>query len=64
MSDRDRFYENPKSEASRKKRSSTFAVVCLLIASLAVVILVTLIGSIVSSGGNWLSWELLTGGHR
>ena len=64
MSDRDRFYENPKSEASRKKRSSTFAVVCLLIASLAVVILVTLIGSIVSSGGNWLSWELLTGVHR
>ncbi|MEM7453118.1 MAG: PstA family ABC transporter permease [Planctomycetota bacterium] len=64
MNERKQFYENPRSEENRKKKSNAFATVCLLIASLAVVILVTLIGSIVASGGNWLSWELLTGVHR
>ncbi len=58
------YYSNPKNESGRKSKSNAFALVCLIISSLAVVILVTLLGTIFISGGNWLSWEFLTGNHK
>lgn len=58
------FYSNPKSESSRTFRSSMFAVVCLAISSLAVVILVTLLATILISGASWLSWDFISGVHQ
>lgn len=58
------FYSNPKPESGRKLKSNVFAIVCLAISSLAVVILVTLLATIFLSGGSWLSWDFLKGVHR
>ncbi len=44
------YYSNPKDENARSRKSSVFASICLLISSLAVVILVTLLGTIFFSG--------------
>ena len=58
------YYSNPRSEKNRKAKSGVFAIVCLIVSSLAVVILVTLLGTILISGGNWINWEFLSGVHR
>ena len=50
MSQNDNFYSNPKAESTRKFTSSVFAMACLIVSSLAVVILVTLLATIVISG--------------
>ena len=47
---REKYYSRPKDEAGRTKRSQMFAIVCLIISSFAVVILVTLLGTILISG--------------
>ena len=58
------YYSNPRNESRRSQKSGLFALVCLVISSLAVVILVTLLGTIILSGGSWLSWEFFTGVHK
>ena len=45
-----KFYSNAKDENWRKRRSNAFAITCLAISSLTVVILVTLLGTILLSG--------------
>jgi phosphate transport system permease protein len=52
-----------RSEARRKAASSLFSVVCLLVSSLAIVVLITLLISIFSSGGSWLNWNFLVSNH-
>ena len=59
----ERYYQSPRSESARKRRSDLFAMICLLISSLVVVILVTLLSSVFIKGSNWLSWDFLTGNH-
>lgn len=54
----------PRSDEGRKRSSNIFSVVCLLVSSLAIVILATLLISIFATGGSWLNWEFLTGVHR
>jgi len=47
--------------ADRRKRfSSVFSIICMLVSSLAIVVLVTLLISIFAKGGNFLSLEFLT----
>ncbi len=58
------YYSNPKKESGRKLKSNVFAMVCLVISSLAVVILITLLATIFISGGSWLNWEFLSGVHK
>jgi len=58
------YYSNPKSESNRTFKSNMFAMVCLAISSIAVVILVTLLATILINGASWLSWEFLTGEHK
>lgn len=55
------YYSSPKNESTRKLKSNVFAIVCLVISSLAVVTLITLLSTIVISGGNWIDWNFLTG---
>jgi len=44
------YYKSPKNESGRKFRSQMFAIVCLGISSLAVVILITLLATILVKG--------------
>ena len=60
----ERAQTNPANVHRRMLFDRGFGIVCLLIASLAVVILVTLITAIVVKGGGWLSWGFLINGHR
>ena len=53
-----------RSAGSRKSFDKGFQVVCLLVASLAIVILVTLVTAILFKGGGWLSWGFLVNAHR
>ena len=53
-----------RSNGSRRTVDRGFQVVCLLVASLALVILVTLVTAILFRGGNWLSLGFLLNGHR
>jgi len=53
-----------RSNGSRRTVDRGFQVVCLLVASLALVILVTLVTAILFRGGNWLSVGFLLNGHR
>lgn len=53
-----------RSVQSRKSFDRGFRVVCLLVASLAVVILVMLVTAICFKGGSWLSLSFLTNSHR
>ncbi len=53
-----------RNSSSRKITDRGFQVVCLLVASLAVVILVVLITAILTKGGSWLSPGFLFNGHR
>ena len=53
-----------RNDARRKMFSSSFSVTCLLVSSLAIVVLATLLLSIFSTGGGWLSAEMLTASHR
>ena len=51
-------------QANRRKRfSGVFSVVCLLVSSLAIVVLITLLASIFAKGGNFLSFDFLSGKH-
>jgi phosphate transport system permease protein len=51
-------------QADRRKRfSGVFSVVCLLVSSLAIVVLITLLASIFAKGGNFLSFDFLSGKH-
>lgn len=58
------YYSDPRNESGRQLKSRLFALVCVLISSLAVVILVTLLSTIFISGGTWLDWNFLSGVHR
>ena len=58
------YYSNPKNESARTFRSNSFALFCLVVSSLAVVILVTLLATIFISGGSWLDWNFLSGVHK
>lgn len=53
-----------RSSDSRKTFDRGFQMVCLLVASLALVILVTLVTAILFKGGSWLSPGFLLNGHR
>lgn len=53
----------PAQASKRKRFSSLFSVVCLLVSSLAIVVLVTLLISIFAKGGNFISLDFLTGKH-
>lgn len=53
-----------RSVARRKLFNNSFSVICLLVSSLAIVVLATLLVAIFSTGGNWLSFEMLSGSHR
>ena len=58
-----------RSESLRKFYSDSFSVICLLVSSLAIVVLAVLLASIffksVYKGGwTWLDYEFLTGTHR
>lgn len=53
-----------RNDARRKMFSSSFSVICLLVSSLAIVVLATLLLSIFSTGGGWLNFEMLTASHR
>lgn len=53
-----------RSVASRKSFDRGFQVICLLVASLAIVILVTLVTAILFKGGGWISWSFLVNTHR
>lgn len=48
--DKTKYYSSPKNESGRKVRSQLFAIVCLIISSLAVVILITLLATIIVKG--------------
>ena len=58
-----KFASSSSRDRRRKRKSTSFSVVCLLVSSLAVVVLATLLFSIFSSGGNWLSWDFVRGKH-
>ncbi len=62
----DPILKDPKhrSESKRKRFSSWFSVICLLVSSIAVVVLATLLVSIFVTGGSWLNFEFLTASHR
>ena len=51
------------SEQGRKRFDSLFSVTCLLVSSLAIVVLIALLFSIFIKGGSWLSFDFLTGKH-
>ncbi|MEL7497906.1 MAG: ABC transporter permease subunit [Planctomycetota bacterium] len=53
-----------RSEQGRTRLSGYFAVTCLLVSSLAIVILATLLFSILYTGGSWLNFDFLSGTHR
>ncbi len=53
-----------RSDGQRKMFSSSFSVICLLVSSLAIVVLATLLFSIFVTGGTWLNLEFLTASHR
>lgn len=53
-----------RGDESRKFFSSSFSVICLLVSSLAVVVLGTLLFSIFVTGGHWLSFGFLTASHH
>ncbi|MFT7631456.1 MAG: phosphate transport system permease protein [Mariniblastus sp.] len=53
-----------RSDSRRKLFSNAFSVICLLVSSLAIVILATLLISVFVTGGSWLNWEFLTASHR
>ena len=53
-----------RSDSKRKMFSSSFSVICLLVSSLAIVVLATLLFSIFVTGGSWLNFEMLTADHR
>lgn len=53
-----------RGSSSRKALDRGFQVVCLLVASLALVILITLVTAILFKGGGWLSPGFLLNGHR
>lgn len=58
------YYSNPKNESNRKFKSNMFSLVCLVISSLAVVILITLLATILVGGTSWLSWDFVSGVHK
>jgi phosphate transport system permease protein len=64
MADRSNPNREYRSDSRRKLFSSSFSMICLLVSSLAVVVLTTLLFSIFWTGGNWLSPEMLTASHR
>lgn len=53
-----------RSVETRKFFDKSFRVLCLLVASLAIVILVTLVTAIFFKGSGWLSLGFLVNGHR
>ena len=53
----------PAPAARRKRFSSIFSIICLLVSSLAIVVLITLLVSIFAKGGGYLSLDFLTGKH-
>ncbi len=53
-----------RSDSRRKLFSSAFSVICLLVSSIAIVVLTTLLISIFATGGSWLNLEFLTASHR
>jgi phosphate transport system permease protein len=53
----------PAQADKRKRFSSLFSVVCLLVSSLAIVVLVTLLVSIFAKGGAFINLDFLTGKH-
>jgi len=53
-----------RSVDSRKSFDRGFQILCFLVASLAIVILVTLDTAILAKGGGWLSWSFLVSNHR
>ena len=55
---------SPAADKKRKLISDSFSVVCLLVSSLAIVILVVLLISIFLKGGNWITSDFLSGRHR
>ena len=59
----EQFYSTPRSEVKRKSKDQVFSVICMLIAGLVVVTLLTLLGSIIATGGSWLSWDFLFTEH-
>ena len=64
MADPDRQPNEFRNDSRRKLFSSTFSVICLLVSSLAIVILMTLLVSIFATGGSSLNYEFLTSSHR
>ena len=52
-----------RSDSQRKLFSNSFSVICLLVSSLAIVVLATLLFSIFVTGGSWLNPEMLTASH-
>ncbi|MCA9132026.1 MAG: phosphate ABC transporter permease PstA [Planctomycetales bacterium] len=55
---------NPNRDRKRKLLDSGFAIVCLLVASTAIVVLLALVLGILVKGGGWLSWDFLFQGHQ
>ncbi len=53
-----------RDENVRNRKSLVFAMVCLVMCSLVIVILVTLLATVVVTGGSWLTWNFLTGVHH
>ena len=53
----------PAPAGRRKRFSNIFSIICLLVSSLAIVILITLLVSIFAKGGNFISLDFLTGKH-
>ena len=53
-----------RGDAKRKMFSSSFSVICLLVSSIAIVVLTTLLFSIFATGGSWLNWDFLFASHR
>ena len=53
----------PSQAGSRKRFSGAFAALCMLVSSLAIVVLIALLVSIFIKGGNFLSLDFLTGKH-
>jgi len=53
----------PAAAHSRKRFSTAFSILCMLVSSLAIVVLITLLASIFIKGGNFLSLDFLTGKH-
>lgn len=64
MEDLPNIQRENRSEAQRKNTSKAFSWICLVVSSLAIVVLTTLLASIFVTGGFSIDYQFLTGTHH